>query len=299
MMAVATTSFEVWNALKGILCIHKPSGLRLSHLLNDVNDKIISELNKNNPETNQRYEIIENIQKEGGLIDYSSHPNVLGDGYDTHDIELDAINDLSEFSSGLSVISINAPDLAKNIREDIPLRQYLLQAEVGKATDNSLCFGKVLQKSTWSHLKGRPQLLEKLLANIRSSHQRDAFRQAGVNLRSSEAYQLALKGLVKPTKEHPGATLIYGLECVTYQLPYFHLRVTCVNESPIYLAELVAEIGLKLRTTAVLNGINLVKYGAFSSANALLIKDINLQNVINNIHRNHQALELADAAVVS
>lgn len=266
-------------------------------MLNDINAKIVSELNHNNPETNERYESIEIVQNQGGLIDYSSHPNVLGDGYDTNDIELEAINDLSEFASGLSLISVNAPGLAETIRSDIPLRQYLLQTQVGKATDNSFCHGKVVEKSTWNHLQGRPQLLEKHLATIRSSHQRDAFRQAGVDLRSIEAYKLALQGLVKPTKEHPGATLIYGLECIKYKLPHISLRVTCVNESPIYLAEFVSELGRRLRTNAVLNGMNLIKYGPFSSANALLIKDVNLQNIINNIDNNHKLVN--DASAVS
>ena len=73
------------------------------------------------------------------------------------------------------------------------LRQYLLKIELGKATDNSFSHGKVLEKSTFEHLKGKRQILEKHLAQIRSSHQRDAFKQAGIHLQSKEAYDLAVK----------------------------------------------------------------------------------------------------------
>ena len=73
------------------------------------------------------------------------------------------------------------------------LRQYLLKIELGKATDNSFSHGKVLEKSTYEHLKGRRQILEKSLAQIRSSHQRTAFNQAGVNMQSKQAYNLAVK----------------------------------------------------------------------------------------------------------
>ena len=57
--------------------------------------------------------------------------------------------------------------------------RYLLNIELGKAIDTSFCHGKIREKSTYEHLKGQP-LLDKALASIRSSHQRDAFRQAGV-----------------------------------------------------------------------------------------------------------------------
>ena len=73
------------------------------------------------------------------------------------------------------------------------LRQYLLKIELGKATDNSFSHGMVREKSTYEHLKGRRQIIEKQLAQIRSSHQRDAFKQSGVHLQSKEAYNLAVK----------------------------------------------------------------------------------------------------------
>jgi len=68
--------------------------------------------------------------------------------------------------------------------------------------------------------------------------------------------------------------------------------VTCVNESPIYLAEFAAELGLKLRTNAVLNGLQLIRYGPFSTENSLLLKNVNLESVIHNIYDNYTPLEL-------
>ena len=137
----------------------------------------------------------------------------------------------------------------------------------------SFADGKVLEKSTYHHIKGRPQILDKVLANIRSNHQRDAFKQAGVNLQSQKAYEMAVKGLVRPMKEHVGYTLIYGLNCILFEPPHLTLKVTCINESPIYLAEFSAELGLKMRTNAVLNSLQLVKYGPYSTENSLLLKE--------------------------
>ena len=68
--------------------------------------------------------------------------------------------------------------------------------------------------------------------------------------------------------------------------------MTCINESPSYLAEFAAEPGLKLRTNAVLNGLQLVRYGPFTSENSLLLKHVNLENVIHNIYHNYTPLQM-------
>ena len=132
--------------------------------------------------------------------------------------------------------------------------------------------------------------MDKVLANIRSNHQRDAFKQAGVNLQSQKAYEMAVKGLVRPMKEHVGYTLIYGLNCILFEPPHLTLKVTCINESPIYLAEFSAELGLKMRTNAVLNSLQLVKYGPYSTENSLLLKHVDLENVVHNMVQNHEVL---------
>ena len=97
---------------------------------------------------------------------------------------------------------------------------------------------------------------------------------------------------MRPIKEHEGYTLIYGLECTHFEPPELTLKVTCINESPIYLAEFAAELGLKLRTNAVLNGLQLVRYGPFSTENSLLLKHVNLENVLHNIYHNYTPLQL-------
>lgn len=290
MSVIATSSSQIYNALKGLLCLHKPSGILLTDFLSQAHDKILKELNDSNPEYQERLKNMKKIQSQRGLIDYSSHPLVLGDGYDQEDLYFNAVNDLDEFTSGLSLVSINCDETFEKIKSSVFLRQYMLDIEFGKATSNSFSSGRLKEKSSFEHLVGKPQILEKNLAKIRSSHQRDAFKQCGVGLKSKEAYDLAVKGLVKPQEEHEGFTLLYGLEVVNYKLPKVALKVTCVNETPRYLAEFAAELGLLLKSNAVLNGLRLVRYGPFNAENSLLANQINLQNVIDNIHKNSEKL---------
>ena len=72
-MAIATSTSELWHALRGLLCLHKPSGAVLKDVIKDVNDKVLKGLNDANPEYAERLKSMEKIQNDQGLIDYSRY----------------------------------------------------------------------------------------------------------------------------------------------------------------------------------------------------------------------------------
>ena len=72
-MAIATSTSELWHALRGLLCLHKPSGAILKDVIKDVNDKVLKDLNDANPEYAERLKSMEKIQNDQGLIDYSRY----------------------------------------------------------------------------------------------------------------------------------------------------------------------------------------------------------------------------------
>ena len=53
---------------------------------------------------------------------------------------------------------------------------YRIHAELGKRTDTMFADGKILEKTTFSHLEKRPQRFNSLLHSIQSSHQKEAFK---------------------------------------------------------------------------------------------------------------------------
>ena len=61
-------------------------------------------------------------------------------------------------------------------------------------------------------------------------------------------------------------------------------EVHCINEKGPYLAELVHDIGLKLKSTAVCTHLHRVRYGHFHLEHSLLRKHWNLQAVLHNMH---------------
>ena len=59
---------------------------------------------------------------------------------------------------------------------------YRIHAELGKRTDTMFADGKILEKTTFSHLEKRPQRFNSLLHSIQSSHQKEAFKYLQVIL---------------------------------------------------------------------------------------------------------------------
>ena len=57
----------------------------------------------------------------------------------------------------------------------------------------------------------------------------------------------------------------------------------CANESDTFFLDLIHDFGLRMKSTAVVTKIRLGQYGPFDTRHALLLKDINLENVLNNM----------------
>ena len=110
-----------------------------------------------------------------------------------------------------------------------------------------------------------------------------------VSLQSQEAYEIAAKGPVRPENLSDG--LIYSLKCIKYSPPDFTLDATCVGANGEYLASLIDELGIKLKTSAVTSSIRILRYGYFDVNSALLYKHCTLENMIQNICDNEVILQ--------
>lgn len=110
-----------------------------------------------------------------------------------------------------------------------------------------------------------------------------------VSLQSQEAYEIVAKGPVRPENLSDG--LIYNLKCIKYSPPDFTIDATCVGANGEYLASLIHEIGVNLKTSAVTSSVRLLRFGYFDLSSALLYKHCNLENVIQNIYHNEARLQ--------
>src|SRR5699024_2867395 len=67
-------------------------------------------------------------------------------------------------------------------------------------------------------------------------------------------------------------------------------KVQCINEQEDFLAGLISEIGLALKSTARCTGIRLIKLGPFTIEHALVQKHWTLENLIENIYYCNQLM---------
>ncbi|KAF7389934.1 hypothetical protein HZH68_011791 [Vespula germanica] len=227
------------------------------NLLNDLNEMEVR------PPDN--YVVIEGKTNEKLEVivrpNYGDHELVVGPRYQHNDISLSAANCLSIDTSGVLICGINGGNsLINKIRESKPSRYYRLKGILGQATNNHFKTGKIIEKSTYKHIKRVH--IDKICASMQSSHQKKMFEICGVDIQSQTAYELAVQGLIRPA--HSEIPVLYEIKCINFQPPEFTL-------------------GLKLHSTATCTQIQCFKYGLFELQHALLSKKWDMLSILNNM----------------
>ena len=97
-------------------------------------------------------------------------------GFMTDDIDIRAVNPLTVRESGLCLLTINDNSACYRLKSRRFPQTFRIEIELGKRTDTNFLDGKTLEKSTYSHLLGRPQRFHSLLNSIQSSHQKESFK---------------------------------------------------------------------------------------------------------------------------
>lgn len=166
------------------------------------------------------------------------------------------------------------------------LRVYHLTGRLGIATENNFKNSRTVAKATFTHVW--PEKMNALAASIQASHQKKMFELSGVDMTSQTAYELAIKGPIRPASNQ--LPVVYGIRCVQFDRPEFRLEVHAINEDEPYLCQLVQEIGLQLHTVAHCTAIRCIRHGHFGVEDSLLRNSWNLQGVVTNIERNRKLI---------
>nr|CAG4643389.1 EOG090X0AGI [Ilyocryptus agilis] len=287
-MAISTsvrTIKEAWNQLHGIVCLYKPARMSTPRLRDCLVNNICRDINQLEPRTPRTYVQIEpkysdeaselitgyDIVKSPNLADLEL---VNGPSIQLEDVRASWANTLGWRSSGVVVLGINRGcKETKKLTLRRPLSVYQIKGQFGLATDNHWDDGKVWEKTTYNHLtRGK---MDRILASIQASNQRNMFTYCGVEATSDTAYELASKGLLRPAIKGP--TLVYSIKSIAFEPPNFTLELHCINESEKYLSTLIHDLGLALKSTAVCQQIRCIRYSCFTVEDALLRKHWSLQ----------------------
>ncbi|XP_025915406.1 mitochondrial mRNA pseudouridine synthase TRUB2 [Apteryx rowi] len=156
---------------------------------------------------------------------------------------------------------------------------YTVGGLFGKATDDFSDTGKLVEKTTFDHITR--EKLERILAVIQGTNHKALLMHSNIDMKTQEAYELAVKGLIRPMVKSP--PIITVIRCLQFTLPEFQLEIHCLHETQQYLRKIVHEIGLELKSSAVCTQVRRIRDGVFTLDDALLRTHWNLQSIQNAI----------------
>ncbi|KFO99033.1 putative tRNA pseudouridine synthase 2, partial [Calypte anna] len=158
-------------------------------------------------------------------------------------------------------------------------KAYTVGGLFGKATDDFSDMGKLIERTTFDHITR--EKLERILAVIQGTNHKALLMYSNIDMKTQEAYELAVKGLIRPMDKSP--PIITAIRCLQFAPPEFQLEIHCLHETQQYLRKIVHEIGLELKSSAVCTQVRRIRDGVFTVEDALLRTQWDLQSVQNAI----------------
>ncbi|GMT32153.1 hypothetical protein PFISCL1PPCAC_23450, partial [Pristionchus fissidentatus] len=282
---------KVANALNGYLCVYKPADLSLNGLKKNIVKRICAQANAVTgwpklPTID--VPLIDEHPTSGALvvvgrkrqIDYSQHALVVGETFRVEDLRLEELHPLETTSSGVCVFGVNGGvDKLEELRRQQWTNQWRVECVLGRETHMHEIKGKVTKKENYDHVS--KQKVMKLLSKVKGDYRRMAFELAEVEMQSSQAFQIASRGIPRP--KLPDSQLVVNLKLLLFKLPYLAMMIDSIGETDAWLRCMVNEFGLSLDTTA--SPVRLIRraVGPFRPEHALIERQLSLQNIVDNI----------------
>ncbi|KAG8512769.1 Mitochondrial mRNA pseudouridine synthase TRUB2 [Galemys pyrenaicus] len=262
--------------LHGLFAVYKPPGLKWEHLRDTVELQLLKGLNAGKPpapkqrvrfllgpvEGSEEKELTLTATSVPSLTD---HPLVRGPAFTG--LKIGVGHRLDAQASGVLVLGVGRGcGLLTDVHSAHLTKDYTVRGLLGRATADFRADGRLLEKTTYDHVTR--EKLDRILALIQGSHQKALVMYSNLDLQTQEAYEMAVRGLIRPMSQSP--MLVTGIRCLHFAPPEFLLEVQCVHETQQQLRRLVHEIGLELKSSAVCTQVRRTRDGFFTLDDALL-----------------------------
>ncbi|KAM7003730.1 LOW QUALITY PROTEIN: pseudouridylate synthase TRUB2, mitochondrial [Passerculus sandwichensis] len=270
--------------LAGLFAVYKPAGVAWGRVREALETRLLRELNAA-PQRAPRQQVrfLPSPAPEGGgaveLVAASvpvlaDHPLVRGPRF--RKLKIGAGHRLDVKASGVFVLGIgHGNKLLTDLYNCHLTKVYTVGGLFGKATDDFSDTGNLIEKTTFDHITR--EKLERILAVIQGTNQKALLMYSNIDMKTQEAYELAVKGLIRPMGKSP--PIITAIRCLQFALPEFQLEIHCLHETQQYLRKVVHEIGLELKSSAVCTQVRRTRDGVFTVDDALPRTQWNLQSI--------------------
>ncbi|KAK5872533.1 hypothetical protein PBY51_013223 [Eleginops maclovinus] len=273
---MATPAIRMFRKIDGLFCVYKPSGVHWKLVRDGIETNLLKGVNATPSQPlpkEVRFLALPAGEAEapkGLTLSAASVPvlskHTLVTGPEFQNIKVGVGHRLDASSSGVLVLAVgNGNKALNNLYKTRVTRDYTVEGEFGTATDDFSNTGRIVERSTYGHIT--KDKLERVLAMLQGANQKALLMYSNVDMRSQEAYEMAVRGLLGP--DGKSLPILTGLRCIHFQPPNFTLEVQCLNETQKYLRKVVHEIGLELRSTAVCKGVRRTRDGPFTLQDAL------------------------------
>lgn len=273
---MATPAVRMFRRFEGLFCVYKPSGVHWKLVRDSIETNLLKGINATPAQPlpqEVRFLALPDGEAEapkGLTLSVSSVPvlakHALVTGPEFQHINIGVGHRLDVSSSGVLVLAVgNGNKTLSDLYRTRVTRDYTLEGEFGTATHDFSHTGRVVERSTYDHIT--QDKLDKVLAVLQGANQKALLTYSNVDMRSQEAYEMAVQGLLGP--DGKSSPILTGLRCIRFQRPNFTLEVQCLNETQKYLRKVVHEIGLELRSTAVCKAVRRTRDGPFTVQDAL------------------------------
>ncbi|NXU51235.1 TRUB2 synthase, partial [Turnix velox] len=204
----------------------------------------------------------------------ADHPLVQGPRF--RHLKIGAGHRLDVKASGVFVLGVgHGNKLLTHLYNCHLTKVYTVGGVFGKATEDFSDTGKLVEKTTFDHITR--EKLERILAVIQGTNHKALLMHSNIDMKTQEAYELAVKGLIRPMGKSP--PIITAIRCLHLALPEFLLEIHCLHETQQYLRKIVHEIGLELKSSAVCTQVRRIRDGVFTLEDALLRTQWDLQSI--------------------
>ncbi|XP_033228000.1 mitochondrial mRNA pseudouridine synthase Trub2 [Belonocnema kinseyi] len=283
-MSYTNDARAVWKMLNGVFIIYKPARVPLMVTRETISRNLCRDLNALKVRPPDPYVLIEGETNKKLRVSvrpsFADNVLVVGPRYQPQDFKINWANHLYQDTTGVVVCGVNdGCKLIHKIKRAAPTRFYRVKGILGKATDTHFITGKIIEKSTYQFL--RRTHIDRVCAAMQSSHQKKMFEVCGIDIQSQAAYELAVKGLIRPLDNR--IPMLYSIKCVDFQSPEFTIEIVCINENEMYLKSIIHELGMEMKSTATCSQIHCFQYGIFNVEQALLTKSWNLRSILESI----------------
>ncbi|XP_063289048.1 pseudouridylate synthase TRUB2, mitochondrial [Pelobates fuscus] len=298
------SAYSVYRRLNGLFTVYKPPDVSWKLVRDIVETNLLKDLNsleQRAPRHQVRFLPAATEGTNGVQITrVATAVPVLADhalvkGESCSHLKVGAGHRLDVRSSGVFVLGVGQGNrLLTDMYSSHCTRDYTVSGLFGKATEDFSDTGKVIEKTTYSHITR--DKFERILAMIQGSNQKALLMHTHMDLRSQEAYELAVEGRLRPMVKSP--PIILGMRCLELSPPHFTLEIECMHETQQYLRKIVHEIGLELRSSAVCTKVRRIRDGPFTVDGALLRTHWDLQSISQAISKNRgQTAELMKTTI--